>query len=440
MRTPPKSSMSERIFFGIYGALILGVEGLGQLLSLGLDKVAAFFQGKKIDTQKLTSLAEKRGRYKKCVLYYCSSAGEYEQAKPLIDRLRSNTEIYQAIIFFSQSGVKFASIRGESIDYLMGPIDRRSYWQRVFEALQPNVTVVVRHELWPVFLSEAARRSHLILINATLSPAVQRSYLWRSIKSKILPYFESIHVVNQGDYQQFVQDLHCPPGQIFISGDTKYDRVVERALEKKGLPPAQRSWLEECFGTDLRLIVGSGWEPDIEVTFESLRVLKLNGQHMGVVIAPHDISKDRLRWLESRCREFGFSYRFWSDFEGQDTTPERGRCDVLIINKIGILSELYRECSLAFVGGAMHDKIHNILEPACYGLAIAHGPRFQNSREAVELVECRLTKVVQNSAELTTWLLEQLHQWKPVDGLKNKILSMTGASQRIANLILNELL
>ena len=124
---------------------------------------------RQLDDHQLNLWRQKRQGRKHAILFYLSSAGEYEQAKPLLDRCSADPTIYVAILFHSRSGYIHASALSEAIDFMMAPVDRPFNWRRLFEAIDPSITVLVRNEFWPNFMAMAYKKSYLIAVELTHS-------------------------------------------------------------------------------------------------------------------------------------------------------------------------------------------------------------------------------------------------------------------------------
>ncbi len=416
------------LMMAIYRPLMFCLRQITVVLGWLTPVVRDYLKDRSFTEAALDDLRRRRTLAKGAVVFYCSSAGEYEQAKPLMERLQQ-AKILSVIVFFSRSGLRYASIRAESSPMFLSPLDSFRIWEQFFNVVRPQVTIVVRHEFWPAFLLTARRHSHLMLIDATASPAIETSALWCWVKGLLVGTFHSIHLVDQKDQQQFAGPLGVAENLLHVSGDTKYDRVVERARIQLEDGSDFKDRLHSFLGEGPHLIVGSGWNADMELVLKAYQNLRHGpGISGGVVIAPHDVSEVRLSWVEDLCQQLGLKVARWEAVMGE--SPPKGGA-VLLVDRIGLLAELYQTCHLAFIGGAMHDKVHNVLEPACYGLYIAHGPRYQNSREACVFVEGGLTTVIHGENELMAWWQSKSRLGGRDDVLLQKVREMTGASARI---------
>lgn len=370
---------------------------------------------------------------------FCSSAGEYEQAKPVLSRLAAQG--YGClIIFFSPSGLTYAQSRGESLPYLLAPADSWWTWQRLYRDLSPELTVVVRYELWPAFLHVAAARSRLCLIDGSVNSERSVAGIGRWVKGRLLRYFEAIFVVDQQDQEYFASAFGLSS---IVTGDTKFDRVRERQQHNLEQVTSLKMQFEQLWGSQERIICGSVWRDDVSVclrAYQSLASRKARFKDAQLVLVPHDVSSEMVAWIEDAvATETAMRCVRYSEVSGN---PRRRENEVLIVDKIGMLSELYGLGCLAFVGGAFHHRVHNVLEPACYGLPLAFGPLYETSKEAVLLVSQSLARVVSNTDELQEYWAESLlgdnSSQNSDGGVVQAVTQLCGASDRILGHLLTD--
>ncbi len=362
-------------------------------------RIQAFLE-RPLRPASLDALATQRVGYKSCVLFYCSSAGEYEQALPVLHRLPPS--VFGVVIFFSVSGTRYLQNRRDTTPHLLAPpLDAISVWVPIFEALRPSYTVIVRHELWPGFLYVANQYGRTVLINASLSEAVRRSFWHKRWKQALLQQLNLIYTVDDTEKTHFRHTLGLPEAKISsLIGDTKFDRVFQRAqatdatelenLHTRYIPPHR-----------LTCIVGSAWEADVDVAMESQsQLIRRKGPSACyLVVVLHEPTEEKLSWVETRAQEKGLRAVRYSSLEAPAEDSE-----ILLVDQMGILAELYQIGDCALVGGAFHHQVHNVLEPGCRGLAVAFGPRYENSHEACKLVRVGLATVCHTHVDLIRWL------------------------------------
>jgi 3-deoxy-D-manno-octulosonic-acid transferase len=383
-----------------------------------------------ISDDDLIKLSTARKARHKCAVFFCSSAGEYEQALPLIRRYEKTGNVFCVIFFNSVSGFEYANVRSETTSFFLGPIDFFWRWQRIFKALQPDMAVIIRYELWPSFLANAHQHCKLILVNAS----VNKKGFWSRfiLKSSLLRFFDEIFVV--GDEDRVFFSSASKLSSIAATGDTKYDRVIERAREQD----ARASEIAKTFLNNFRdkkfFIVGSGWQPDISASLKAyVQLPAAIKEHWTLVIAPHDISSGMMEWIRLSCRNAGLSSEYLSRLELEQSDIKKSQyIDVILVDSMGKLAEIYGVGQLCLVGGGFDRKIHNVLEPAARGLVIAVGPKYVTQKEAVILKEAGLATVVQNASELATWW----QRYANVDpnhrqAVQKKVGDLCGAATRI---------
>ena len=391
---------------------------LKPVFSIISGKVSLFISERSIDREALKAFQSKRLRRKQSILIYCSSAGEYEQIKPIANRLNEEGH-YVHFLFFSRSGISFARLRQESLDYSIAPLDTISNWKLVFNSLSPTLILVVRHEFWPCFLSEAKKRCPVFLVNASLKSKGRRSTLFKRL---MMPFMDKIYVVSGLEKQAFAQTLGVAEQKIQVVGDSKYDRVLERVSSFQKNPHL----FSQLKLQQLRIIAGSAWEEDWAVLIPAFAKVKLDFEAQ-LVIVPHQPTREHVDRLVELAKANKLT---WSLFSNTD--DETGKTELLIVDSVGVLFDLYGSCDAAFVGGAMHNEVHNVLEPASFGLALAFGPRFENSHEAKDMVHARLAAVIHDQEECAGWLRKILSLGKKKDqALMDFVLSKSGSSERI---------
>jgi 3-deoxy-D-manno-octulosonic-acid transferase len=384
---------------------------IGKILGLISDRVRDQLLDRGQGAQPVIELASKRRNFDDCAVFFCSSAGEYEQARPIIDRLSQKGKIFCHVVFFSSSGPKFVRARKDSVSWSLAPLDDVFEWGTIFAALRPSVTFVVRHELWPAFLWAAAEWSRIIVINAVVPSMLGRqSQLRESInlmaKAWLLRFVDMVCVVSKADKDFFVSRLGLPENKIQITGDTKYDRVLERALITK----SGTETLKEIFrqrwtpvGTDTILIGGSVHAPDVDLLMEALNDDRL--KRVRALLVPHDISSTNVAKIFEMISNRGFSVELLSEIKAADFDFPKLQPRFIIVDELGGLFDLYSVGDLAWVGGAVHDKVHNVLEPAACGLPVSCGMNMENSQEAVAMRAVGLLNPAQNAgAARDVWL------------------------------------
>jgi 3-deoxy-D-manno-octulosonic-acid transferase len=306
----------------------------------------------------------------KTIWFHCASLGEFEQGRPLIEKLKENRPDVKIILtFFSPSGYEIRKDY-KSADYICYlPADTPGNAEKFLSLVSPVAVVFVKYEFWNNYISEITSRNIPVYLVSGIFRPDQHFFKWYGgFFRNIIKSFTHI----------FVQDnrsldlLHNIGIQnVTVAGDTRFDRVNQIAAAVKELPV-----IEKFRGSEKLFLAGSSWRKDEEII---AGFINSDPQKMKWVFAPHEIEKSNIDRLE---RLFKTEVVRYSHFEeGSD------KARVLIIDNIGILSASYRYAYIAAVGGGFGKGIHNILEPACWGVPVLFGPYYNESKEAIDLLE-----------------------------------------------------
>lgn len=404
------------IFLLVWSILIQAINTLLECLSLcGNQKAKEWTQPRKNYKKIFKSLQEISFSGRPIVLGLASSAGEYEQLLPVLERIRAKGWL-PVIIFFSASGMRYAKARNEEIIWFPTPVDSYFNVKKFFNCLAPKLVIVARHELWPNFIYHASKGSRLVLIDGSVSQGMQKDFL--GIRKKILSLFHSIHTVNREDYHWF--KTSCDPEvKIYESGDTKYDRAFERFQKTKTTRDTLvKNWHNQ-YGNHKCLVLGSAWPEDVELALQALAMTRQ--PDLRLVVVPHQTHPHMIAKMQEIIQARGSESCLYSD-----QTKNKG---VIVVDQMGMLFDLYDIAAWVWVGGALHHQVHNVLEPAVRGLPLAFGPRFLNSHEAKDLIAQGLVLSTDRAEELAHWIdsTAPAEHVKLLDYMRNKI----GASEQI---------
>ena len=351
----------------IYTILIALYGLLAALASPFSVKARRWVRGRRGWRKKLKSFSKGEERV---VWLHCASLGEFEQGRPLIEKIRSEQEGWKVVVtFFSPSGYDVRKdYRGADVVMYL-PEDLPGNVRYLLGRIQPDLVLIVKYEFWYNYLSELKRRNiSTYLVSGIFRPG-QYFFRWYGrFAAKMLSVFTRI----------FVQDEQS--GRLLdgigyhswtVTGDTRFDRVSQIAAAARNLPV-----IEQFRGSERLFVAGSSWEEDEDII---IRYINENASAMKWIIAPHEIDEGHLERIEAKITSGTVRY---SRYGGKD---DSGR--VMIIDNIGMLSSVYRYASVAAVGGGFGRGIHNILEPACWGIPVLFGPNHQRFREAIQLIE-----------------------------------------------------
>lgn len=384
---------------GTYNALLPAARAAARLASRSSAKVRDGLAGRRGLAERLEAIGRACGG--RLVWIHSTSVGEYEQARPLAALLgerRPDLEILHT--FFSPSGYSYARRLGEAkyVEYV--PEDTRDAVRLALEVLRPRALVFMKFDLWPNLVHEAhARGVPVLLLDATLQPRSWRSR-WpaRRLYAEIYRRLDVISAVSRADAARFRALVPTHPA-IHVDGDTRYDQVQRRRAA------ARRVAIEPRLLEDPRpftLVAGSTWPADEAILLAAWRafVLHTNASKQvpaasRLVLVPHEPEARHLDALEARLRRLGLSsVRYSALASGAGLEP------VVIVDRVGILAELYAAGDVAYVGGAFGTGVHNLLEPAILGLPVGFGPNHSNAPEAGLLLEARAASVIRSALDL----------------------------------------
>ncbi len=304
--------------------------------------------------------------------------GEFEQAKPIISALKAKRpDVMVAVTFFSPSGYEHSQSYREAdlIAYL--PFDSGANARRFVELLKPSAAVIMRYDLWPnhVWALRAAGIP-AILANATMRTGGFRNFpLFSGYHRELYDALTAILTVTDGD-----RDTCLGYGVrrvvVETAGDTRYDQVARRCEESR----KKRYFPEEMMRGKTVVVIGSSWEADERLLLPVFAEYCAARPDLLVVLVPHEPTPEHLEQLESRMNGGLSSIRF-----SQIVSYAGER--VVIVDSVGILVSLYQYAHIVYVGGGFGAGVHNVLEPAVYGVPVMIGPNHGNSHEAKEMIK-----------------------------------------------------
>ena len=338
--------------------------------SIWNEKARKWIDGRKRLFEKIKR--EVNGSKPGIVWVHCSSLGEFEQGKPVMEKIKSQYPNHKLLItFFSPSGyeIKKDYAGADHVFYL--PMDSPGNARKFLDIVRPTLAIFIKYDYWYYYLSEIKRRSvHCFLVSAVFRQD-QAFFKWYgTLQRKMLSCFTQIFVQDEGSKEllETVNVDHCA-----VSGDTRFDTVVE--LSEKFEPV---TLVESFISSDKAIVAGSTWPKDEE--FLQTAFNKLASDRLKLIIAPHEINDDHLDEIK---KLFPSSVRF-----SQLTSHLSTRSNILIIDNIGMLSRLYKYSFITYVGGGFtHDGVHNVLEAAVYGKPVLFGKNYKKYKEAAELIQ-----------------------------------------------------
>ncbi|NMM48632.1 3-deoxy-D-manno-octulosonic acid transferase [Marinigracilibium pacificum] len=354
------------------------------------DKASMMIEGRKDWQPNLKSKIPNDSRKK--IWFHCASLGEFEQARPVIERINRD-ETFIIVTFFSPSGyeVRKNYDKADLITYL--PFDTKSNAKSFIDIINPDLVLFTKYEFWHFFLSELNNRNiPTALFSAIFRP--NQSFFKKSGEffRNMLRCFSLIYVQNE-DSRLLLSNIGI--NNVEIAGDTRFDRVIDTCNSVSEI-----DLIKKFKGNFKLLMVGSSWPEDI-------KALSLFFNHLPpdvkVVIAPHEISEKSITELTTQLPSK--SIRF-TKTDANSYIPDEER--FLIIDNFGMLASAYQYGDIAFVGGAFKDGLHNILEAATFGMPVLFGDKnYKKFNEAILLIDENAAFPVGNSNE-TNEILQKL--------------------------------
>ena len=315
----------------------------------------------------------------KVVWIHCASLGEYEQAKPIIDKLKENDgDIKIVLTFFSPSG--FNAVEHKNIDFKAYlPFDYPSSMKKFIQKINADILILAGYDVWPNFIRYTHQaKLPIFIISARLREGSHRlkpiiSFWQKEIYSKI----DKVLSVTEDDTERFIH-MGVRRDAIKVLGNTRYDQVIER----RGETVPFESELSLLSKGKIVLILGSIWKSDTTVIFDSLlKVLDLNPKLL-VIFVPHDPEIKFLDQIISQLETKNFGTVKYSALE-----ENKSECRAIIVDSVGHLVGLYKFAHIAYLGGGFGPGVHNVMEPAVYGIPVVYGPKLKNSVTAKYLNE-----------------------------------------------------
>lgn len=415
--------------------LRIGYEGIA-LLASALSQVAPASGGKVL--RSFAARRGVRGRYaafvrrqgRPLLWMHAPSVGEGLQARPVLELARARlTDAQIAYTYFSPSAERFAQTLDVDFRDVL-PFDTMTDGRAALDALAPTALVFSKLDVWPTLAREASRRGvRLGLISATLAGASSRrggvaAALLRDAYARL----DRVGAISDDDAERLVE-LGVPAAHVSVTGDTRYDQVWARAAAAKLDSPL----LAPLRSGRPTLVAGSTWPADERHLLEAWRRMHERHPEVRMIVAPHEPTAEHLapieRWCEQEsliCARLG--------------STDASEADVVIVDRVGVLGDLYALADVAFVGGGFHAAgLHSVLEPAAFGAPVVFGPRHANSRDARLLLDARAAATSQDTtsleAALEAWLDDAPARRTAGDAAREVVRVGLGAAERSYELV-----
>lgn len=394
-----------------------------RLASIWNEKASLWIKGR-----KKFPVIENTDTKKETIWMHCASLGEFEQGRPLIEKVRKEYPLYKIVItFFSPSGYEIEkNFKGaDHIFYL--PSDSASNAKKFIALINPKLVLWIKYEYWHYYLHELKKRNIPTLLISGYFRRDQPFFKWYgNFWREMLQCFSHYFLQNE-DSKILLETLDIK--NISVSGDTRFDRVMAIVENFEEVP-----LIKEFCGNNKVVVAGSTWEDD---EAELIHYVRANTD-VKFIIAPHEVDKENIRDVKKHFAN-SVLYSEWITNKGQYANGNT-QSNCLIIDSIGILSRLYSYADVTYVGGGFgYTGLHNILEAAVYGKPVIFGPEIDKNVEAQELMDCDAGIIIENALELEKVLNELLRNEEELkrrsEAAKNYVYSNVGATKKVMDFI-----
>jgi len=329
------------------------------------------------------------------IWFHISSLGEYEQALPVIEKIKEKYPSYQIILtFFSPSGYEIVKDKSpaDCVTYL--PIDTQNNVRKFLNIIQPATVFFVKYDFWPNYLFELKKRNiPTYLISGSFTAKHKYFKPWNAWLKKSLKAFHHLFVQDTVSFETLKKQGFS---NLSITGDTRFDRVYQIASQATEL-----NFVKQFKQNHLLLVAGSTWQNDETLL---LPYINQNNNAIKFIIAPHQVDE---KHIQSISRELKKKYIRYSQINKKTNLAEY---DVLIVDTIGLLNKIYRYADIVYIGNGFGKSIHNIQEPAVYGNPIITGPHIQKFKEAIDLQQLGGLMLIHNQKDLSEILDKLIDQ------------------------------
>ncbi|MCD8445469.1 3-deoxy-D-manno-octulosonic acid transferase [Tenacibaculum finnmarkense] len=368
----------------IYNLLLFKVSILLRFIALFNKKIKLFVDGRKQTFSKLENIK----KTDKVIWFHAASLGEFEQGRPIIEALKERYKNHKIVVtFFSPSGYEIRKNYNlaDVVCYL--PFDTKSNVQKFIAKIHPEIAIIIKYEFWPNLLSEVKKQGINTILISGIFREKQSFFKWYGgfMRNK-LKAFNHFYVQNEAS-KKLLSSIGFQ--NTTIAGDTRFDRVHDILKQDNSL-----DFINEFKNNSYTVVAGSTWKED-----EKLLVNYINNHASAdekFIIAPHNIHQKQLEELRESIHKKTILY---SEKEGQNLSENQ----VFIIDTIGLLTKIYSYADVAYVGGGLATGLHNILEPATFGVPIVFGAnKYKKFQEATDLLKLGSVTIVTNNEDFSS--------------------------------------
>lgn len=368
------------LFF--YNIITLLASQLLKLVALFSPKMKLFVDGRKSFFQ---TLADKIQSSDKTIWFHAASLGEYEQGLPVIEAIKKQFPNHKIVVtFFSPSGYEVRKNNTVADVTVYLPLDTISNAKKFISLVHPEMAFFIKYEYWPNYLNELKKQQIKTYLISGILRENQAFFKWYGgFYRNALKTFDYFFVQNESS-KKLLQSIGF--NNVKVSSDTRFDRVVSILERDNSL-----DFIEQFKDNKTTIVIGSSWPKD-----ETLLVNYINQSSDDVkfIIAPHNIKSEQIQELKNAVSKKTLLF-------SEKDNVELSNSNVFIIDTIGILTKIYSYADIAYVGGGFGNPgVHNILEPATFGVPVVIGPNYSHFAEATALVNMEGCISIQNQIQL----------------------------------------
>ena len=366
----------------IYNFILLFASQILKILALFSPKLNLFVKGRK---SVFETLADKIKTSDKTIWFHAASLGEYEQGLPVIEAIKQHYPNHKIVLtFFSPSGyeVRKNNTIADVTVYL--PLDTISNAKQFVQMVHPEMVFFIKYEYWPNYLKELKNQNIKTYLISGIFREKQLFFKWYGgFYRKALHTFDYFFVQNESS-KTLLKSIGFT--NVKVSGDTRFDRVVS-ILERDNT----LDFVEQFINNKTTIVIGSSWPKDEELL---VNYINNSSDDVKFIIAPHNIDKNQILNLKTQISKKTILF---SEKDNDDVSNYA----VFIIDTIGILTKIYSYADIAYVGGGFGNPgVHNILEPATFGIPVVIGPNYSHFSEATALVNLEGCLTIENQTQL----------------------------------------
>lgn len=359
------------------------------------------------DREQLQQLSQKNTRF----WFHAASSGEFEQIKPIIERLKDRDPYSQIVVtFFSPSGFEAHHTYPLADLILYLPLDTIKNVRLLLSTINPRCVVIARYDLWWNLIHCLYHAQiPVILVCATLneSSLAARIPFIKTMYMEMYSLLSAIYTAGWSETEKFRK--FGVKTNIITAGDTRFDRIISMVLRNKQQPPdlIPQEWFS---ANDKIVVLGSSWAADEKIMLPAIGRLIQEGISVKVIVVPHNPNVQTIQKSQQYILEYlpipSLSVLL-SEIQNPKLTRKPSGCHI-VVDSIGKLLQLYCYAHCAYIGGGFGSGVHSVTEPAGYGIPLAAGPNIRRARDAQYLQEQGALTVIRTTEECYRWLFTML--------------------------------